>query len=261
MARMQADVRSGQARFLLPWLLKARPIDDASQRALERLSAWDGDLLATSAEAAIYEAWLWRAAARLFEDELGDALWRDYSRQPQWVAKSLHQLVARGGGRWCDDVRSSTFETCEVTLGQALSEAVAGLSARQGGNVSTWQWGRDNEVWFPHLPLHFSAALRPLASRSVRIGGDSVTVNPVMRIGDRIIASSYRQIVDLAELDHSRFVLTTGQSGQPGSRHYADQLPRWSSVSYLPMRFSREAVGRATGARLVLEPAPAATPR
>lgn len=255
MGRMQADVRSGQARFLLPWLLKATPTDDVSRRAIQRLRAWDGTLQATSAEAAIYEAWLWRAAARLFEDELGDALWRDYSRQPHWVAKSLHQLVARGHDRWCDDVRSSVVETCEVTLGRALSEAVASLSARQGGDGAAWQWGRDNEVWFPHLPLHFSPVLRPLASRSVRIGGDSVTVNPVMRIGDRIIASSYRQIVDLADFDRSRFVLTTGQSGQPGSRHCTDQLSRWSAVSYLPMRFSKAEVDRAVQARLVLEPA------
>jgi penicillin amidase len=260
-ARMQADVRSGQARFLLPWLLRARPTDGASQRALEQLRTWDGTLLATSPQAAIYEAWLARAAAGLFADELGDELWRDYKRQPHWVAKSLHHVVAHGADRWCDDVRSQSLETCEETLGRTLSEALGDLSARLGENPSAWQWGRDNEVWFPHLPLHFSPVLRPLASRSVRSGGDSVTVNPVMRVGDRIIAPSYRQIVDLADLDRSRFVLTTGQSGQPGSRHYADQLPRWSSVSYLPMRFSRTEVDRAVDARLVLDPAPEPTRR
>ena len=254
-SRMQADVRSGQARELLPWLLRTPPLDAASRRALERLQAWDGELSARSAAAAIYEAWIARVSARLFEDELGESLWREYSRQPHWVVKGLHRVVAQGPDRWCDDVRTPPAETCGEVVGRALAEAVSSLALRQGADMAGWQWGRDNVVWFPHLPFHFSAVLRPLASRSVPAGGDAVTVNPVMRIGDRVIASSYRQVVDLADFDRSRFVLTTGQSGQPASPHYADQLARWSAVRYLPMRFSKAEVDRAVTARLLLEPA------
>ena len=163
--------------------------------------------------------------------------------------------MAHSEDRWCDDVRTAGRESCEEALGAALSDAVNQLSSRQGtSDPASWHWGRDNEVVFPHLPLHLVSWLRPFVSRAVSAGGDSTTVNPVMRIGDRTIISSYRQIVDLSDLDASRFVTTTGQSGQPASAHYHDMLDRWARVEYLPMRFTREAVDGATRSRLVLEP-------
>jgi penicillin amidase len=255
MARMQADVRSAQARTLLPWLRRARPSDEPSRRAFEQLLAWDGELGATSSRAAIFEAWTSRVAARLFADDLGEALWREYSRWPFWAAKALDHVVAHPGDHWCDDVRTPDRETCEDVLGEALRDAVKDLSARQGtADVEGWQWGRDNQVVFPHLPLHLVSWLRPFVSRTVTAGGDTFTVNPVMHVSDRTIISSYRQVIDLSNLDASRFVTTTGQSGQRASAHYDDLLPRWNRGEYVPMRFTREAVDAAVKSRLVLEP-------
>jgi penicillin amidase len=109
-------------------------------------------------------------------------------------------------------------------------------------------------VTFPHLPLHFAGWLRPFFSRTVTAGGDSLTVNPVMRIGDRQFVASYRQIIDLGNLDASRFVTTLGESGQLLSGHYDDMLERWRGGEYLPMRFSRSAVDGAVRERLELVP-------
>jgi penicillin amidase len=75
-----------------------------------------------------------------------------------------------------------------------------------------------------------------------------------MTIGDRLIVSSYRQIVNLSDLDGSQFVTTTGQSGQLLSGRYDDLIPRWRAGGYLPMRFSRAAVDGAARNRLVLAP-------
>jgi penicillin amidase len=75
-----------------------------------------------------------------------------------------------------------------------------------------------------------------------------------MPIGDQVFVSSYRQIIDLAALDASRFIIPMGQSGHVWSDHYADLLDRWNKVEYLPMRFTRAAVDAATSERLVLEP-------
>jgi penicillin amidase len=255
MARMQADVRSAQVRVVLPWLRRAAVRDEEGRGALELLRAWDGSLAPDSAAAALYKAWTTRAAHRLFADELGDALWADYARPPHWLPKALHRVVLGNLDAWCDDVRTPAREGCEDMLGLALSDALSDLRARQGtGDPAAWRWDRDNVVTFPHLPLHVARTLRPMFSRSTPMGGDSVTVNPVMRSGDRLIVASYRQIIDLADLDRSLFVTTTGQSGQVLSGRYDNLIERWRKGEYLPMRFTRETVNAAIAARLVLEP-------
>jgi penicillin amidase len=50
-------------------------------------------------------------------------------------------------------------------------------------------------------------------------------------------------------------VNSPGESGQPGSPHYADLLPLWDQGKYIPMLYSREAVEKHVSQRMVLEPA------
>ena len=75
-----------------------------------------------------------------------------------------------------------------------------------------------------------------------------------MPLDDDIFVSSYRQIVDLAGDDSSRFVIPMGQSGHIWSDRYANLLDTWNRAEYIPMRFTRLAVDDAAKATLVLEP-------
>ena len=45
-----------------------------------------------------------------------------------------------------------------------------------------------------------------------------------------------------------------GQSGQPGSKHYGDQIKAWSDVQHHAMPFSRAAVEQYKDAVLTLLP-------
>ena len=67
-------------------------------------------------------------------------------------------------------------------------------------------------------------------------------------------APSMRMVVDLADLDASRWVLLGGASGHPASPHFSDQLDTWVAGGSYPWPFSREAVERAAEDRLVLRP-------
>ena len=66
--------------------------------------------------------------------------------------------------------------------------------------------------------------------------------------------ASYREILDLADWDHSVAINVPGQSGQPGSKHFDDLLPLWRSGQYFPLRYSRHAVDAVTTDRLILQP-------
>ena len=67
-------------------------------------------------------------------------------------------------------------------------------------------------------------------------------------------APSMRMVVDLDDLDRSRWVNLTGASGHVASSHYRDQTPLWVRGETLPWPFGREAVRKSGEDRLVLEP-------
>ena len=48
-------------------------------------------------------------------------------------------------------------------------------------------------------------------------------------------AAVYRMVVDLADPDASVYILSSGQSGHPLSRHYDDQALLWRRNEYIPM--------------------------
>jgi penicillin amidase len=255
LARMQRDVRSAQVKAVLPFLLKARPIDPASREAMDRLRVWDGTLAGESPDAALYEAWYDATARGLFEDELGEDLFNEYWGSRSVVAKAIDTMIQTNDLAWCDDVRTAEPETCETLLGRTLQQALDVMGRRQGSTkVASWRWDRVNAAQFPHLPFDGISGLRRWFSRTVPRGGDTFTVTPVMPIRDRTIVSSYRQIIDMASIDASKFIIPMGQSGHVWSPHYADLLDKWNKTEYLPMRFSRSAVDEATAERLVLEP-------
>jgi penicillin amidase len=66
--------------------------------------------------------------------------------------------------------------------------------------------------------------------------------------------SSYRQIIDWSDITKSVFQHTTGESGQPFSRHFTDFVPGWVSVTHHPMWYSRGDVIANQEGTLVLSP-------
>ena len=255
MTRMQRDVRSAQVNVVLPFLLKARPLDTPVRDAMDFLRGWDGTLDGDSPQAALYEAWYAETVRGLFEDDLGADLAADYTARRSLAAKAVDNLIQSGDSTWCDDVRTPEAETCETLLGRTLQRALAEMSDRQGtSNLAKWRWDRVNAARFPHAPLDAVPVLSRIFSRTVPRGGDAFTVTPVMPLDNDIFVSSYRQVIDLAGADSSRFVIPMGQSGHVWSERYADLLDTWARAEYLPMRFTRLAVDDAAKATLVLEP-------
>jgi penicillin G amidase len=71
---------------------------------------------------------------------------------------------------------------------------------------------------------------------------------------DVYIAPSWRAVYDLADLDESKGILPTGQSGNPASPHWNDQTGAWAAGRLRPLPFSRAAVEAAATDRLTIVP-------
>jgi penicillin amidase len=91
-------------------------------------------------------------------------------------------------------------------------------------------------------------------------GGDTNTVgqsspDPMRPASDITLAiASLRVIVDLDDVERSRYVLPGGQSGNPFSSHYSDQLRLWRLGDGVPISWHQDAVLAATHHTLRLSP-------
>ena len=251
---IQGDQTSAQARELLPYLVAITPTDERQAQAMDLLRGWDGDLAAGSAAAAIYSAWFIQLGRTLLEDDLHGDLYESFSARthPIFLAEAFNKHPA---DPWCDNVLSAPRETCADAAREALDLALDDLGSRLGRGMDRWRWGDAHQTQLNHQPFSDVALLKPFFHRRIPSGGDVYTVNvaPVRldRPYEQHKAPGYRQIIDLADWDGSRFIQVTGQSGHPLSAHYDDFIARHQQMDYAPMTFG----GAAGGDRLVLRPA------
>jgi penicillin amidase len=225
---MQLDRHSLQVEELLPLLLDTIPADAASREALEKLRVWNREMSPGSIPASIYAAWFVELA-KIPEPRLSDI--------PRGRTRGRFLInVLRSGAFWCDDPRTPRVETCGDVKTAALRAAAASLRRRLGSDPSGWRWERLHRALFPHAVFDKVRLLRRWFDLESGQGGDSSTVNvgAFSQDGsfDMSDGPSYRQIIDLSDLPHSRFMHTTGQSGNVFDRRYRDLLPQWRAGTY-----------------------------
>jgi penicillin amidase len=256
-AAIQVDTVSLSARRILPTLTAVEPADDRQKQAVALLSEWDGDLAAGSPAAALYQVWCARIAREVLRPLLGEELYTHFYARRQWTNGFLHKalpnLLAYPSATWFGrDGRDARDEALTRALDAALDE----LAQRFGDEP--WRWGRIHRATFasqlamvPHCAELFTAG-------SVELGGDDQTVlQGLFEPGvpySVAVAPSWRQILDPGDWDASVGVLTTGQSGNPLSDHFRDQLPLWAEGRHHPLPFTRPAVEAAAKHRLRLVP-------
>jgi penicillin amidase len=249
-ARMQTDTVSLPARRVLPRLLATPARGSDAAGALDLLRAWDGDLRADSAAAAVYQVWLGRIAARVLDAERDPETFAAYFawREP-FTCAALPALLdgpAPGGGSW------------DELLAAALEDAVAFLRERLGEDPSAWRWGALHRVRFAHPLARLPVVGASFVAAEHELGGDEQTVLQAgvdARLGfEAVVIPSWRVVVDLADPDRSMAVLPTGQSGNPASPHWSDQTELWARGELRPCPVSRPAVEAAAERSLWLRP-------
>jgi penicillin amidase len=258
----QLDDVSPAARGLLPlvgadlWFTgAAAPAgtpERQRQRALELLAGWDGAMNEHLPEPLIYAAWMRALQTRLIRDELGPLAPEFAALEPLFIERVYRNTD--GAAHWCDVIQSAPTETCTDIARAALDEALIDLTARFGPTVESWRWGDAHEAVHEHSVLGQVPVLSWLVNiRQSTSGGDFTLdrgslansgANPYRNMQ----AAGYRGVYDFADPDSSVFIISTGQSGHPLSRHYDDLSELWRRGEYIPMSLDPDiARGAAAG--------------
>lgn len=246
----QLDTVSFTARSLLPllgadlWFTGAAAQDGTlerqRQRALELLSEWNGEMNEHLPEPLLYAAWLRAVQDRLIRDDLG-TLAREFTHvEPLFIERVFRDV--NGASAWCDVLQSAPVETCGDIASLALDDALLWVNEHHGDALESLRWGDAHQATHDHPVLGEAPVLKWFVNiRQSTSGGDNTLQRGRTRGGQgdmpfaNVHGAGIRTVYDFADPDSSVFVISTGQSGHPLSRHYDDLGELWRRGEYTPM--------------------------
>jgi penicillin amidase len=215
-----------------PILSSLTPVPTAALNWLNQLLNWDGNLQPDSKTATVFEAW-YNELTKFVARAVGLQVLEGNTQEPapRFLLKALTQGDPALGG-------SATQALTNAAL--AFQRVVEGF-----GNAVP-QWGDIHQAVLknPVLPI----------KRQVPYGGDRYTINVGPYNSTNFLMDlngpSYRQIIDLANLENSQYIYPIGQSGRLFSPYFDNLLEPWRQGQYLQMRTRNFAVAT----RLSLKP-------
>ncbi|MFC6996339.1 penicillin acylase family protein [Rufibacter roseus] len=226
---LQTDTYSFVPKNVLPTLLQL--IDQASltaeqKRVYQTLASWNYHYDANKIAPSVFEEW-WQNFAQ--------AVWSDEFPADQFKAPARDRLVQmilqEPTARWFDDVTTPIKETM-ADLANATFRAVADSAA--SGEEKEWEWGHAKNSNIRHL------AQLPGFGQKLYSGGSANSINAL----NGSHGPAWRMVVQMGPTVKAWGVYPGGQSGNPGSPFYDNQLEDWQKGNLHQLLFLRSAEDR-----------------
>jgi len=252
-AAVQTSLTDQLAARIVPKLLTA--LDGASLSSSERaelplLANWNATMAENSAAASVWWTFWGDYVADVFQP------WWNQAKVP--VRKDLAGLaVSVGQFSLVEDLEAWTLgdpanpafslpsgqpRTAAQVMRKAFATAVTHLAATLGGAPSSWTWGRLHTREFPAVSGADGLGYGPRPA-----GGDLFTPDAADGGLTATTGPSWRMIVSLSGAGVSaEGVYPGGQSENPASPWYDDQVPLWWDGRYLPVPVPGRAAGSLT---------------
>lgn len=208
------------------------------------LKSWDGRVVPDSRAALLVAHMRANFRKRLIAAALGaeQAQSYNYSNVDTFVDRVLTERPAE----WLPH----EFEDYGAFLLACFWDAHQELTRSYGEDETKWIWGREAQVRFPHplaqAPLIGQQFLVPPFPQNGAVGS-----LPTVNRGSNV---SMRLIADPSDWDRTQQGIPLGESGDPASPHWSDQLADWRAVTPHLFPFSKQSVATAARETIVLEP-------
>lgn len=234
-------------------------VEHRRQKALQMLAQWNGEMNEHLPEPLIYAAWMRFLQDRLIRDELGPLADEFSHVEPLFIERVFRDVD--GASAWCDVKQSAPLETCTDVARQALDEALIWIGKNYSGRLESLRWGDAHEATHDHPVLGEAPVLNWVVNiRQSTSGGDNTLLRGRTKGGRgpnafwNVHGAGYRGVYDFADPDSSVFIISTGQSGHPLSRHYDDLGELWRRGEYIQMSLDPALARAASVGVTLLEP-------
>ena len=246
MKRIQNDVFFVPASVLVPEIEKALSGVTSSeiQEVLSVLKEWDYFMLPDLIAPTIFVEWLRIFKNMTFADELIQLNQtvetfkinrKDLDEIVNSIPTSVLEAYVRldPNSHWFDDVFTSDVkENATIVIRKSFEKTIEVLKSKYGEDMNEWKFSKIHKLHVEHpLGSVFSWFNYP----EWDAWGWSQCVNNIGSSGAS--GPSWREILNFKDLNQSLCIIPGGQSGNPFSEHYYDQLRKWLDGDYKSMSF------------------------
>jgi len=219
MFALQNDTYSLLASNVLPYMLKHLPatLDEREQKYAAKLKKWNYQLSATSASASVFQLWWFF----LYND-----IWSGLNKVPERLfplPERTMQLVQTTDSELAVVPQLKNFD---YLAKRSFRQAMDSMATAEKNGGADWYKVKNTSI--THL-----TKIPAFSYDKLKIGGWGNTVNAAK--GDH--GPSWRMVVQMGKEIEAYGVYPGGQSGNPGSKYYADFIPSWASGKYYKLLF------------------------
>jgi len=201
-------------------------LDDLGKSWKNAFLQWNGNESPDSVQATVFEFWYYELGR--LGSETGVVSWG----YPYFILNTLKNETSELCGGSCTNYAAA-----------ALTRAISAVGNKSPSNAPAW--GGEKLLSINHMVMH-STPLACLFDRVVPYGGDSYTINVGAMTSKyteesshpfhQELGPSYRQIIDLSNMENSVFVFPMGQSGNLLDKNYDSLLGDYLNDVYVPMQ-------------------------
>jgi Protein related to penicillin acylase len=217
------------------------------------LTQWSGEIGAGLAPA-LFEVFWKKLEELTFKEELQNDF-EEASVYFRVKEAGLERILDQPDSPWFDNQKTAEREDRNEIIEQSLLASIKYLNKEVSKNKEKWNWASLHSLKYQHLLGSkwyfgfFNCGEYPMT-------GDETTVRASFNpYGWKTTGgASCRLLFDLADLENSLGVITSGESGHYLSPHYQDQIPLYLNSLYHPLAFSAESLKRVKSKSLKLVP-------
>ena len=226
MGALQGDNLGVMARRCLPQMLDGLDMSGISEPGKEvakMLQDWKFQYDSADIAPSFYEQWF-----RSFADTLWDEL-KPFGNKLPSPDRTAQILEGVGNMKWVDVMATPTHESIQKLLTIAFNKAMADMTHSYGAAGKNWHWGR-----VKHTEMNHMAQIPGMGFGFVSASGGRGIVNAT----GPSAGPSWRMVVECGEKVRAWGIIPGGQSGNPGSIFYNDQLEEWRTNRLRSINFA-----------------------
>lgn len=239
--------------------LNPKSFSKIEKEAISILKSWKGSNALNDVGPTIYNKWIYLYLKNTFEDELGAETFKQLLGT-HVMKQATTRLITNTNSPWWDNIHTKNKkESKNEIITASFHQAVIALEKQLESTPEKWKWAKVHTVEYQH-PIGKVALLRSFfnAGPFAVPGSNEVINNQFFDFADDGFykikgGPSSRRVIDFADIENSFGILPTGQSGNPFSKHYKDQVELYNAGKFRKMKLNKKEI-ILTSTKLVFYP-------